>query len=325
MLVIKGVSVDPHFNLASEQYLMDNFDEDIFYLWQNDRSVIIGKNQNTLSEIDPVFVAENGIKVARRLTGGGAVFHDLGNLNYSVIEKATDGAFGNYALFSESVIDYLRSLGLDASLSGRNDILACGKKISGNAQTLRNGRLLHHGTLLYSADLSRLAGALRPRPEKYQSRGIKSVGSRVANVKDLLETDADVGAFAEGLYRSILKREGAREYAFSDADTAAVEKLRLEKFSTWEWNYGEAPRYAFKNGKRTEGGVVEISLSAEGGVIKEIKITGDFFGRKDVSELEKKLMGVRHDPADVRKALAAAPASDYISGASVEELSGLFF
>ena len=180
-------SIDPAYNLAFEEYVLRNKKEgDFLLLWQNDNAVIIGRNQNTEEEIDKAFVEAHGIKVVRRITGGGAVYHDLGNLNYSFITDCT--AFNKDALaaFTEPVAAALRALGAPAQLSGRNDIVIEGKKVSGTAQRIQDGRILHHGTLLFQSDPEMIAGALKADPDKFRSKSTKSVRSRVGNIADYL-------------------------------------------------------------------------------------------------------------------------------------------
>ncbi|MBR2327124.1 MAG: lipoate--protein ligase [Clostridia bacterium] len=326
MLLIKGISENAYFNLASEEYLADNFSEDIFYLWQNDNAVIIGKNQNAYSEIDLSYAEAHGIKVVRRLTGGGAVFHDNGNLNYTVIGKNDEESFGNYEKFSKTVIAYLKTLGVDAELSGRNDLLADGKKISGNAQCVRKGKIIHHGTLLFSSDLSRLSDVLRVNPLKLVDKGIKSVKSRVANISDLTDKVNNITDFANGLYEYIKQNgEDVAEYAFTEEDVSKTERLVKEKYGTREWNYGYISDYGFKNSKKTAGGIVELELSVEKGVIERIRISGDFFGKRDLSELEAMIVGTPHERAEISKKLSLTDISQYISGVSADELLDIFF
>ncbi len=326
MLLIKGISENAYFNLATEEYLIDNFSEDIFYLWQNDNAVIIGKNQNAYSEIDLSYAEKHGIKVVRRLTGGGAVFHDVGNLNYTVIGKNDEESFGNYLKFSKTVIGYLKTLGINAELSGRNDILADGKKISGTAQCVRKGRILHHGTLLFSADLSHLSAVLKVNPLKLIDKGIKSVKSRVTNLSELTDKVNDVSDFANGLYEYIKQSsEDVTEYAFSEKDVFETNRLVLEKYGTKEWNYGYLSDYGFKNSVKTAGGIIEVDFTVSGGIIEKLKISGDFFGKRDISELEAAICGTPHDKEALKKVLLSQPIPEYAAGVTEKELTDIFF
>ena len=226
MLLISHDCTDPAWNLALDEYLLTHFTEEVLSLWRNGPSVIVGRNQNALEEIDQDFVRARGIAVVRRLTGGGAVFHDLGNVNYTLVQPYQEGDFNNYAKFTRPIVDFLAELGVRAELSGRNDLLVEGRKCSGNAQAVRGGRILHHGTLLFSADLSQLAGALRPREIKIQSKGVKSVSSRVTNLAGHLPEPMRVEAFLDRLRAWFLARPGVRPYQLTAEDRAAVDALR---------------------------------------------------------------------------------------------------
>ncbi len=320
MIIFKNNSIDPYFNLAAEQYLIDNCDEDVFMLWRNDRTVVIGNNQNAYAEVDREYADTHGITVSRRLTGGGAVFHDLGNVNFSFIIPS-DGKGIDFKKYTAPIIESLKGMGLSAELSGRNDILIDGKKVSGNAQCVRNGKVLHHGTLLYSANLSDVAGALKVDPEKLQSKGIKSVRSRVANIKDLMDVDMDVTEFMAYLESGF---EGERRY-FTAAETQLITKLRDEKFATWDWIWGRSKEYTLTTKERFDYGSVEANVNTDHGIIKEVKLTGDFFGVGDINELTDSLVGIRYDYADVLAYLSKYDIQRYIFGAAAEDISKLLF
>lgn len=326
MTVINNSVVDAYFNLASEEYLLEHSHDDIFMLWRNDRSVIVGKNQNTYSEVDTEYIRKSGIKVVRRLTGGGAVFHDPGNVNFTFITDADEGGL-DFGRFTAPVIAALRKMGVPAEADGRNDITANGCKISGNAQCVYNTadgrrRLMHHGTLLFSADMTGLARALRVSKDKLESKGIKSVRSRVCNISEIdgyCGPDSAEG-FAAKLCELIAGEFGApRE--FTDEEKCGIQKLCDEKYSLWSWNFGASPSHGFVCRKRFPYGTVEITLGADGGIINNIEINGDFFGERDTKELCEKLRG---------KALeydALIPALDdigsYIKGCTPEDAAGL--
>ncbi len=316
MKIYKNDCTDPYFNLAAEQYLLDTAEGEIFMLWRNERSVIIGKNQNAFSEINRGFIEANGIKAVRRLTGGGAVFHDLGNLNFTFIKPHNKGDELDFAGFSMPIIKALRGLGIDAELSGRNDITVCGKKISGNAETVYNGKVMHHGTLLFSSDFSEMEGALNVDPEKIKSKGIKSVRSRVANLSEYLP-DRDVLWLRDYLEAYI----DGEKTEFSEADKAAVEQLKNTKYSTWEWNFGTSKALQKHNKKRFGYGSVEVSFTADCGVIKEISILGDFFGECDITELEEKLVGARLDEKELEERLYGV--GRYVLGAKAEDIANI--
>ena len=312
-----NTSTDPYFNLAAEQYLLDTEDGQIFLLWRNDKAVIIGRNQNAYAEIDRAYVKEHNIAVVRRLTGGGAVFHDLGNVNFTFISPKSEDDLLDFSHFCAPVVAALQKLGIPAELSGRNDMTVNGRKFSGNAACVYNGKSMHHGTLLFSADLSDVEGALNVDPEKMQSKGIKSVRSRVCNLKEYLP-DLDVIRFFD-----YLKSEIAPDASyFSDGQIKEIQKLKDEKYGTWEWNYGVSKQYAKTVKKRYPFGSVEVSYTAENGILTDVKISGDYFGASPTKELEEKLTGKRLSYAEL---CAAMPDADkYISGASAYQIADIF-
>ena len=316
--MIYNRSTDPFFNLAAEQYLLDRADpRPVFMLWRNFDTVVIGRNQNAYAEINEPFARGHGISVVRRLTGGGAVFHDEGNVNYTFIVPEGDARALDFAHFTAPVIDALRALGADARLSGRNDICVGDKKVSGNAQCVRNGRIMHHGTLLWSSDAAKMAGALRVNEKKMESKGIKSVRSRVANLRDLLDSEMSTEGFIDYLFGYM----GSAPRGFTGPETAAITDLRDAKYATWEWNWGESRSLNAVRGGYFPFGSVEIRFDAERGVLKEVSITGDFFGTDDLAVLESRLKGVRLEPDALRRALDGVDA--FISGARAEDIASL--
>ena len=323
MLLISHDCTDPAWNLALDEYLLTHFTEEVLSLWRNGPSVIVGRNQNALEEIDQDFVRARGIAVVRRLTGGGAVFHDLGNVNYTLVQPYQEGDFNNYAKFTRPIVDFLAELGVRAELSGRNDLLVEGRKCSGNAQAVRGGRILHHGTLLFSADLAQLAGALRPRDIKIQSKGVKSVSSRVTNLAGHLPEPMRVEAFLDRLRAWFLARPGVRPYQLTAEDRAAVDALRAAKYGAWAWNFGASPRYTWARAAKYPFGLVDVRLRVEGGVIQEAVLYGDYFGRRDSGELAAALAGLPHRREAVGEPLRALPLGDYIAGMEPEELLDL--
>ena len=327
MLLIINDSSDAYYNLAAEEYLIDHFDEDIVMLWRNDNTVVIGKNQNTIEEINKEYVEENSISVVRRLTGGGAVFHDMGNVNYTIIQQYREGLFSNYAYFTEAVRDFLQSLGVRAELSGRNDLLIGGKKFSGNAQCVRNGRMMHHGTLMFSSDVKDISGALTPNAKKFESKGVKSVHSRVTNIASHLPAESagmDTAEFLQRLYAFYRQRfPDAVSYELSPADQAAIRKLADEKYSTWEWNYGASPAFAVSASRKYDFGLVDVRLNVVRGHIKDIRIFGDYFGIRSISEIEELLTGIEYRQEAIADSFSCVALEDYISGMTAEKLTQL--
>ncbi|WP_073255947.1 lipoate--protein ligase [Caldanaerovirga acetigignens] len=325
MLYIYNKSTNPYFNLAAEEYLLKEFEEEIFMLWRNGPSVIIGKNQNALAEIDLDYVKKNNIPVVRRLSGGGAVFHDLGNLNFTFIVNEDISNFADFKKFTEPIIEVLKNLSVNAEFSGRNDITIDGKKISGNAQYCYKNRILHHGTLLFSASIKDLSSALKPKSLKFEDKAVKSVEKRVTNISEHLKKPLSIEEFIDLIMDHVKGTKEGKVYEFTPEDIKKIEKLVEEKYGTWEWNFGESPKYKFKNERRFSAGTVEVNMNVEKGRIEDIKFYGDFFGRRDVSEVEMLLSGVRHEEGEIKKALSKINIGDYFAGISVEELVSLLF
>ncbi|MCL1982153.1 MAG: lipoate--protein ligase [Clostridiales bacterium] len=318
MQLIINNSTNPAFNLALEEYALMEMKRDVTMLWRNEASVIIGCNQNAIEEIDQDFVRQNSIPVVRRLSGGGAVFHDLGNINFTVICELEDDAFGNYRKFAEPVCEFLRDLGVDAAFSGRNDLVIDGAKFSGNAQTSNAGRIMHHGTILFDADIARLARALKPGPAKIESKGVKSVHSRVTNVSEHLQEPLSVEQFFGQLADFFRKRTDG-QYLPTASDIEAVQQLAAEKYDNWAWNFGHSPTYSHRRSGCFPFGTVDVRLQVENGFIKDAHIFGDFFGILEVKELESRLIGAQHNAESIGKALEGLTLSDYIRGATKEQ------
>ena len=282
-------STDPAFNLAFEEYVQTHRRTgNYLILWQNANAVIIGRNQNTEEEINPVFVKEHDIKVIRRNTGGGAVYHDMGNLNYSFITDSGDIAERSAALFTEPVVRALKALGLDAESSGRNDILVSGRKVSGTAQHIIQGRILHHGTLLFESNPEMIAGALNPDPTKFASKSVKSVRSRVGNIRAFLPTDMALKNFWDYLKRALVS-DGIELTSLTTEELSQINELKAQKYDTWDWNFGHSPKFQRKCKNRYDGGLLEIHLSVAGGKIQDIRIRGDFLSLTPVDPLESAL------------------------------------
>lgn len=294
-------TTDPAFNLAAEEYVFEKLPRDAMYvmLWQNDNAIIVGKHQNTLAQINEAFVREKEIKVVRRLSGGGAVYHDMGNLNYTIIADG-DGDL-DFGRFCRIVLDALARVGVKGELNGRNDMTIDGKKFSGNAQYAKQGRVMHHGTILFDSDSSVLAGALQVDEAKIKAKGVKSVRSRVTNVRPHLPKDMPLKQFKKVLLGSILTQFPGEEYIFTAGDIAEIEKLSL-RYRDWEWNYGKSPACDLVRKQRVEGcGTVEAYLSLDQGRIQQLQFRGDFFSAREPEGLAQRLVGL---PLE-RQALAA--------------------
>ena len=311
---------DAYFNLASEEYLLKHTDGFYYYLWINDPAVIVGVNQNAIEEVNLAYTDAHSIKVVRRLTGGGAVYHDAGNLCYTVIAPY-DEERNNYKAFTAPVIEYLNELGVKAEFSGRNDIVVNGQKISGNAQTVFNGRIMHHGTILFSTCFDVLQKALTPSKLKIQSKGIKSVRARVTNVSEHLVKPLTIEEFKKGLENKFSKYCQKKE--FSSKDIEAINALVRDKYSRYEWNVGNSPKGENTFTEKFPFGIFSLTFNTEKGLIKSPKIYGDFFSFKDITHLENALDGVKLKKEEVKNALKDI--GNYINGATAEMIVDAMF
>lgn len=326
MLYVDNLGVtDAHRNLALEEYVLRHRmgEEDLLLFYVNSPSIIIGRNQNTIEEINPEVVAERGIRVVRRISGGGAVYHDLGNLNFSFMTRDVRGRFNRYDQFNGPVVEVLRELGVPAEIGGRNDILAGGRKISGNAQFATPDRMFSHGTLLLDSNLDDVTAALRPRPGKVESKGVKSIRSRVANISEFLTAPLDVAELRELVLERIFgtrDRTSIPTLALGDDDWAAVEELRRTKYGSSDWNYGENPACNVQRARRFPAGEIDARLDVQGGRIAAIRVFGDFMGRFDVAELEQRLLGVAYEREAIDAALDGVELRDYFGDIEREEV-----
>ena len=312
-------SQNPYYNLAFEEYVLYHRTEgDYLLLWQNDNTIVVGQNQNTEAEINRAFVEQHHINVVRRGTGGGAVSHDLGNLNDSFITDIGDGGV-SIRRFTEPVVAALRSLGLNAEASGRNDILVEGRKVSGTAQRLHDGRILHHGTLLFDANPGMVAGALQVDPEKFRSKSTKSVRARIGNIRDFLPVDMDLPAFWAYL-KETLSGGGLTSDALTADELAAVERLKAEKYDTWQWNYGRSPKFDVTRKGYWDGGALEANLSIANGVITDARFYGDFLAVREMETLVERLKGVAFRPETVRAVLEDCPIAELFGGITIDEV-----
>lgn len=322
MFCIIDISTNPYWNLAAEEYLLGR-EISFFRLWQNEPSIIVGRNQNTAAEINSNFVEEHNIAVVRRLSGGGAVFHDLGNINYSYFgNKAEGGPAETFKLITAPIINTLADLGLKAELSGRNDLLVDGKKISGNALCYSHQRMLCHGTILLNAFMQNLSASLQSRPEKFSDKAVKSTRSRVANINDFLAATLQP---KELIAKIVSHIDFSSYYHYSKEDLAEIDKLAKEKYSSYDWNYGHSPKYSFSRCKKFPSGLVELNMNVENGIIKALHIQGDYFFSKDTSDFCKQLEGCSLDKRKIVEKLNSLPLDDYFYGLSSKELCQLFF
>ncbi|MGE8079575.1 lipoate--protein ligase [Peribacillus loiseleuriae] len=323
----KGIN-DPQMNLAIEEYILKNLDINETYLlfYINGPSIIIGKNQNTIEEINTEYVEKNGIKVVRRLSGGGAVYHDLGNLNFSFITKDDGQSFHDFKKFTEPVVKALSKLGIHAEISGRNDILAEGRKISGIAQFSTRGRMFTHGTLLFNSEMDHIVSSLKVKKDKIESKGIKSVRSRVANIAEFLENPMTIEEFRSLILKYIYEEnEIIPEYVLTEDDWTKINELSKERYQNWDWNYGKSPKFNLQHSHRFPVGSIDIRLEVNKGKIENCKVYGDFFGVGDVSEIEEKLTGIRYERTEIERVLEGVDVKHYFGNVTKEEVINLIY
>lgn len=324
MKYIVNNSNDPAYNIALESYAFRELvgEDELFLLWINEPAIIIGKHQNAIAEINKEYTDSHGIHVVRRLSGGGAVYHDLNNLNYTIISnKADEGAF-DFKTFSKPVIDTLATLGVKADFTGRNDLEIDGKKICGNAQAYYKERMMHHGCLLFDVDMSVLADALKVSKDKIESKGVKSVRARVTNINNELPQKMTVLEFKDAILNQMKKEyPDMEEYVLSEDELKHIQDIRDSQFGTWDWTYGETPDYTIERNVRYPAGKITSFAKVEKSVIESIKIYGDFFGIGDVSDIETLLVGTRYEYKDVLAKLETVDINHYFSRITAEEVA----
>ncbi|QAV99588.1 lipoate--protein ligase [Bacillus subtilis] len=331
MLFIDNQNInDPRINLAIEEYCVKHLDPEQQYLlfYVNQPSIIIGKNQNTIEEINTKYVEENGIIVVRRLSGGGAVYHDLGNLNFSFITKDDGDSFHNFKKFTEPVIQALHQLGVEAELSGRNDIVVDGRKISGNAQFATKGRIFSHGTLMFDSAIDHVVSALKVIKDKIESKGIKSIRSRVANISEFLDDKMTTEEFRSHLLRHIFNTNdigNVPEYKLTEKDWETIHQISKERYQNWDWNYGRSPKFNLNHSKRYPVGSIDLRLEVKKGKIEDCKIFGDFFGVGDVSEIENLLVGKQYERSVIADVLEGVNLKHYFGNITKEDFLDLIY
>lgn len=319
---------NPRLNLALEEYALRNFNSQSDYLlfYINEPSIIIGRSQNTLEEINHEYVEKNNLHVVRRISGGGAVYHDFGNLNFSFITNHDTARLNNFKKFTEPVISVLSKMGIEAELKGRNDILVNDKKISGTAQFSTGKRMVSHGTLLFDTDLGEVAKALQVKMSKIVSKGHKSVRSRVANISEFLDKQIKIEEFRtlllDGLYEENKKFE---TYHLTTEEWKAVNLLKEEKYDAWDWNYGRSPKFNIQRSKRFAAGEIDLRMFVEKGYLTELKIFGDFFGTAPVINIEKLLNGVAYDKDKISKRLNGIEIEEYFGNVPKSEFIELLY
>lgn len=326
MINIINTSTDPRFNLALEEYALTKLfpDRDLAILWQNSPTVVIGRNQNTIEEINQPYIEQKGISVVRRLSGGGAVYHDFGNLNFTFIVSSKKSVVSNFEIFTRPIIAALQSLAVPAEFSGRNDITIEGKKFSGNAQYWFKDRLLHHGTILFNSDIAVVQEALKVKPEKLVSKGVKSVQSRVTNIFPYLKKPLEIQEF-KAIVLSHMLGEAEDNYTLTPYDLEQIEHLVEKRYSQWSWNFGHSPAFTLEKQRRFSGGLLSLRLNVKQGIITQMAIYGDFFSLEDVDILAQNLQGIPYRAEAVSKHLKQLDFQKYFLTITLEEFLECLF
>ena len=326
MRYLKNPSTNPYYNMAFDEYCLESLpiDEPVFFLWQNRPAVIVGYNQEVNTEVNLDYLKEKGIDLVRRVTGGGAVYHDLENLNYTIVGRSED-LERDYPEYASLLAKALQTLGVPATLSGRNDILVEGRKVSGFAKRVCKNRLMVHGTLMYNVDVDVLTNVLNPSTTKLQSKGIASVRSRVANLCEYLPEIPDIQTFSQRLEEILSNNYTDTEYQLTETDLANIQRLTDKKFATWEWNYGRSPKATLVHSARLACGTVEIHLTLAENRIASCRFGGDFLGNLPASDVEKALTGIPYEINEIRKCLSKIEISRYFDRVSVDDLLEMMF
>ena len=309
-------------NMAFDEFVLENLplDEPVFYLWRNAPSVIIGLNQSAYAEVNLPYLESKGIALARRVTGGGAVYHDLQNLNYTIVGKSRD-LNADYPDYLHFVVNALRELGVPAELSGRNDIMVDGRKCSGYAKRVWKDRLMVHGTLMFDVDLETLREVLSVPGSKMAASGIASVRSKVANLREYLPRFSDVLALKDALHGILAGAD--IEVTLDSGQQEAIDRMADEKFRTWDWIYGKSPEAQFRSSRKFACGTVELSWSVRHGLLEDVRFGGDFLGNLPAEGLAARLNGIRFERDSILSALSQVRVSDYFDGLEAKDI--LFF
>jgi len=323
MLCILNDRTNAAFNLAAEEYLLHHCREDCCMLWRNHRAIIVGRNQNPWSQVDARRVQRHGIPVLRRLTGGGTVFQDTGNINFTFIRCRRGTPSLDFSPFLAPITAFLTTVGLNVRSGKAGALFLQGRKISGNAQFIHRGRTLHHGTLLFDVNLQELGEVLADHSHFYEGAGVDSIRKPVINLKPPLDDPRDATDFMERLFAFIRKFTGGRQGMLLPADILKIETLAQKKYRTWRWNFGRSPGYRFKKRSQLKGQRLEAALEVRSGIIRRARLTDLAPGGSRISDLEAVLAGRRHTPSAVLQAIAENPGP--FCGASPEEIITALF
>ena len=321
MIYIETGSTDIFYNLAAEHYFaaQKKLGDTAFLIWRTTPTLVVGKYQNTLEEIRQDYVNAHGIQVARRLSGGGTIYADLGGWMFTFIQP-DDTQEIQFRQYTQPIVDALRALGVPAGFNGRNDLVIEGRKFSGNAQYKLSGSTVHHGTLMFDVDIDRMVAATSVADEKIISKSIHSVRERVTNIVDHLKTPMDAEAFKRHLISFVVGENGSR-YEINEMDRAEISRFAREKLSTWAWRYGMNPKFSIVRAGRFAGGRIEFRLDVKKGVIAAAAVNGDFFAGEKADQLAASLIGCRYDRQAVRERLAEKGFDGVIYGIGIDDMA----
>lgn len=317
---------DPRTNLAIEEFLLRYMtdDEEILLFYINEPSVIIGRNQNSIEEVDADYIANNDVHVVRRLSGGGAVYHDWGNLNFSYISNTAENLH-NYAHFILPVVAVLKHLGVPAELKGKSDVFVDGKKISGNAQYASRGRMVSHGTILFDTSIKNMMQALNPSQIEIESAAVQSVRNFVTNIKDYVSSDFSINDLRKELIKGIFGTDAPPAIQLSDTDWIEIESIRSHRFEAWDWNYGRSPKFNVQKTGEFPAGKLDVRTNVNKGIIEDIRFFGTYTFLKEVEELQTKLIGKRYEKQEIEAALVDVDLSEFFGDIPADELRKLLY
>lgn len=326
MIYIESDSLDVTYNLALEQYIFEEMDglEEYFMLWRNQNTVVIGRNQNTAQEINEEYVKNHNTRVVRRLSGGGAVYQDEGNLNFTYIVNGENADTIDLLHFCNPIVRGLQKLGLDANVNGRNDIEIDGKKFSGNSQYRKNGRIMHHGTILFDTDLDALTKVLNAGADKIKSKGVKSVRSRVTNIRNCLKEDMTMEEFLKYLLTALSEEVKMEVYELNEWDKKRIQEIQKERYQNWEWNYGQSPQYQINKERRIDNcGNIQVHMNVENSRISQVVFRGDYFGNRETEDISRLLCGCKIDGPSIVNKLSGVELGQYFVNLKAVELADI--
>jgi len=334
MLYIEPDGTDAAFHFSAEEFVMQNsFGENVLMIWQAANTAMLGVNQIAAAEINMPEATKESVQIVRRASGGGTIYTDMGSLLYTFIRPFEDSVPPIDVMrknAAEPIVAALAQLGVCAEISGRNDILVGGKKVSGLAQYVKNGRILTHGSLLYDTDLELLAKLITANPEKFRSKALQSVRSRVCNISEHIPSGKDGAKPTTHKFWGLLKQalfqdKQVKEHTFDADEITAINAIRNEKFANKDWTFGRSPKFTYTNSRRFEGGQLNVYFNVKNGIITDCTFCGDFLGVLPIREFEARLENQDFTPRAVAGAIDDMPISAYLGGISQEEFMTLIF